>query len=518
MSEAGELNGLDDDYGLDDVDRFSETGVETHAYQEESTEDAARKQWLEQPWEQKWKEVLKLLAASQVRWDQSGDSHLTILEDYKKESLVSKNPYGATRPTVLHELAKDFECSDFHKIPVETQLKVMRFLLQHMQQRAPTEGFNQIQQEDPILEVAMLTDNHALLHYLTEKCTDSLVELLDAHGQSGMNPLHYAFRTHLADALKHVETVRREKLRPVKKNLTLSVFLKLLRKFILNAKAETVVAQDSAGNTTIHYALGYDLCRLENSFYMDKIVRPLVEKGDTIFLKRQHARQFNKAEQSPYLYYEHTEKTWKREHHVPIRTSVTKSRYYDEGKGPEDSKREPLVADTRMGDDKRRAKELAGKGETEYRDMSLVQDPKLTRKEKQNATQHGVADKMLEAHGPLRSTDKSISSPVMGKGADTVSFTKRNVSSLVPPQNTLMMTATQSRAPKSVGEASNGDKQSATKIDPQIAAANIHTYLKLHYIRTRADMEAKELLYGKVASGKFSPSSLCGNTWHGRLY
>lgn len=514
MSANEDPIGLDDeDEDLINVDGESEQG-EVHGYPEESSEEAAKKWWMDQSWEQKWREVLKQLASGKARWDESGESRIAVLEDYKRQALLDKNPQQGTRPTVLHELAKDFEVGDFQDIPEDARLKVVKFLLQHVQRRAPTEGYDL--QEDPILEVAMRCDNLKFIQYLVENCADSLPDLLDAYSMAGMNSLHYAFKIHIPEALRHGERVRKRLAK--KRNLNLKTFLVLLRQFVLRAKPETVAAQDKKDrNTPIHYALSYELCRLESEYYRDKIVRPLVTKGDMVFLKRQHGLQFNRSDESPYLYYQHSEENWRRENGPDAaaaagaqgKVGTRTQQQQDDAKRSKDSKVDSAPGGARSGEEKKAGKDLPGKGEVAHKDLSLIQDQTLLRKEKQSSAQRGTADRMLDSPQLFTASrglaDKYPSSPVIGKGADLTLPTRHNLAAAAAPQNASLQvgTSTQLKAPKSVGEGSvSGTTAPTTKLDPETAAENIRDFLKLHYIRTRADMEAKELLYGKVASGQ----------------
>lgn len=514
------LDGLDDEEDLANVDVNSEQGDEADIYQDEPTEEAARKWWMDQSWEQKWRGVVKLLASNTARWEApSGDDPRgDVLEEYKRQALVERNPHQGTRPTVLHELARDFGVGDFQDIPEDTRLKVVKYLLRHVQQRAPAGGYDM--QEDPILEVAMRCDNLKFIQYLVDNCAETLPDLLDAYSLAGMNSLHYAFKIHIPEALKHGERVRKRLTK--KKNLNLKTFLVLLRQFVQRARPETVAAQDKKeSNTPIHYALSYELCRLESEFYRDKIVRPLVTKGDLI-LKKQHGLQFNKKDESPYLYYKHSEEIWKQEHSlatapkVQVKVETKAQQQQDDAKKLRDPKEDIITGQgSKFIDEKRAAKELSGKAEVGHKELNLTQDQTLLRKEKQLSAQRGTADMAFQVepqvYGPPRRvmTDKFPSSPNLAKAPEVTLPSRFNITTSGPPQNGTQPNgpAPKLKASQAVGEGPATPAAPPTaKLDAQTAAVNIRNYLKLHYIRTRADMEAKELIYGRVASGQ---SPLC---------
>ncbi|KAI1121303.1 hypothetical protein F5Y10DRAFT_282592 [Nemania abortiva] len=255
-------------------------------------------------WEQRWGDIFRSLAINERLWNESTGSHVAVLEDFKKQALTEKSESLGTRPTVLHELAKDFNAGGFQAVPEQTRLEVMNYLIDHNTHHTEKTQTYDEQQEDPILEVAIRCDNKDFLQHIVDHCEDSLSNLLAARGPSGMNCLHYAFKSDILDAAKNSEQMRKKL--ATEKRLNRRAFLSFLQKFVQSSSDETATAQDRLGNTPIHYALAYELCRLPINWYKQKIVVPLVVKGDKIFTKHQHARQFNNVHESPYLYFKAT--------------------------------------------------------------------------------------------------------------------------------------------------------------------------------------------------------------------
>jgi hypothetical protein len=474
------MSDINDDFaGLDVNDE--DIGIEIDQGIEDGDDETAATQWrLQHSWEERWKDVFKNLAGDSASCDEADNSRLLGLEDFKWKALVEKNTNLGMRPTVLHELAKDLNAGDFQAVPEQARLRVMNHLIDH--DNSHTEQTQEYdQQEDPVLEVAIQNDNKDFLRYIVRNCEERLPKLLAARGPSGMNCLHYAVK-HISKATKHSVLVRRK--RAAEKRLDLKELLQLLQTFIEKAKAETATAQDKQNNTPIHYALDYELCRLPIDFYRQKIVRPLVFHGDATF-KQNHARQFNTADESPYIYFKNTKEAWHKSHGtaaIPVAQaqsgSTTQHRPNNtmKSRDPRDSMFSVMTGNALLGDEKPGLEE--GSRKSQMGRVHRTMENALLRKERQPMAQRGTADRAFDI-----SDMQDAQLMHSGKGTPEV-----------VPHMASQNTTSQTQAPKPAMATTSPPKTSAEE-----AADKIEDFLKIHYIRTRPDMEAKELLYGKFS-------------------
>ncbi|KAJ8119714.1 hypothetical protein ONZ43_g3397 [Nemania bipapillata] len=456
----------DDLSGLDDDD---EELVSTIHHGIEDVNQTADTQWrLENTWEQRWKDVFKTLATN------------SEVDDFKWEALIEKSATLGARPTVLHELAKDFNAGDFQRIPETRRYEVMSHLINHnVREPEPTQSYDQ---QDPVLEVAIRCDNKDFLQYIVKNCKASLEKLLAARGLSGMNCLHYAFK-YIPEAIKHSGLVKKK--RATEKNLCLREFLPLLKTFVQQASGEACTAPDKQGNTPVHYALDYELCCLRIEWYRENIVQPLVLKADSIF-KRHHARQFNAANESPYLYFTSTMEAYNKirsTNDTPVTSEQSESssrpRYDNatELRNIKDGAFSAMSSKAGFIDRRLDVRQVSKKGEV----GQVSQNPEhaLLRREKQVIARQGAADRAFDI-SKMKNPQNSLPG----------NMTARDVSQM-PPQ--IGGSTSQTQDSPSVKAATS------SKISAKGAADMIREFLRLHYIRERPDMEAKELLYGKFS-------------------
>ena len=501
----------------------------------EVKDDAAR--FGAQTWDQQWREVMGLLATGRVRWDESGNHDVPLLEDYMRKALTKRDPRDTMRPTLLHVLARQSGMDDIQgALPKDTLLKIIQYLLQH-QESPPTNNDTNEPKEEPILKLAMHFGGEDFIDQIIHCCKKlpgKLAEMVDATDFEETNCLHYIFKTQLLAAIEPLpEYGPSLSARPPSLRKTIEALVE----FVRVAKSRTIAATDKRGNTPIHYALNYRLChRLPEYVQYVQIVRKLVTAGDRVF-KKNVASQFNHEGQSPYLYFLQTREDYLKQQQAAAATRSTQSSAAATSQQKVDKQTERDIKEAKAPGSTGGGRIVDRLPEKDSKDakpsnradagLKRVQDPpeNTESKSKRLPPKPGVgeAPERLESPTareppPLPDKNKAFAPP---KGlSDKMQGGREDSSSL--GQNAIPRPLARSRTQNLVRESSavrNEGRSSTTQSDRKPdsssrsdeefaerdkAASDIREFVKVHYIRTRTDMETKELLYGKVASGKHS--------------
>ena len=507
---------LDSDEDVDELGEGEGEEITEKALADEKNEEV---RFLEQSWEEKWKGVMELLATGKARWDESDEGHADLLEDQKKEILNGRDEHDRTTPTILHKLAQKLEADNFKNVPDDILQKIILYLLQHRESTSLTSETKDLD-EEPVLKVAMMYDNNRFIDYILTLAPLKLPDLLDARDAAQLNCLHYAFKVQVHKAIPNVPRTRRTLQVVQAEKAALGNTLKMLYKFVSKAKAKTIAAIDKEGNTPVHYALDYELCSMKSKAETySQIVKHLIHRSDQV-RKKMPANEFNLKDESPYLYFLRTKKEWLGKNEKPPCgvKSMMKLPEKDTKSGVKETKaiKEPEAIHKVNNDDakmdspqppEKGAKMPGAIPPLEYQGVSQSQ-----RREKPTAS----GAKRLN---PPQSHPVSRSVPVMA-GEVSPSAAQANLApfkaSNSPPEPLARretgtpaqsgIAARQILPPRS--QISESEKQSAPSTsnaktrNPALVAEELRDFLKIHYIRTRSEMEAKELLYGKVASGK----------------
>lgn len=275
---------------------------------------------------ERWQHVIKRLIYGEVSWDIEGDtaadngrdverrtgqdSRTDMLDTRMKKSLAEVDPNDKNSPTILHILAESLDSDGFKELACETRIKIVEYLLQERRDYPQRN-----RDEEPILTKAIRKKNAEFIFFILEHCKSHLPDLLDARHNRHGNCLHYLFKTHFPDAVhlhfKGMSPKPRKNgvLAPERKlSLPLAETIEILGKFVKHAKPSSVTAQDEFGNTPVHYAMEYKICRMPvfRSRY-PKHVLALIETGDQAETR---VGQFNKDAESPYLFFERTKKKY----------------------------------------------------------------------------------------------------------------------------------------------------------------------------------------------------------------
>lgn len=551
-----------DELGYDSPPLLEDDGREYEYSSEESDDDH---ELTHMSLGERWQHVMKRLRDGKVRWDSiednaddgevedgerstGQDSKADVLDTRMKKSLAEVDPEDKNSPTLLHRLAGSFAGDGFEELATETQIKIVGYLLQERKDfphRNPD--------EDPILTKAIRKDNLDFINLVLRHCKRHLPDLLDAQHDRHGNCLHYLFKTHLPQAVDlHL---KRESLRkkgvlqlPREKNLPLRVIIPFLGEFVKHAKASSVTTPDEFGNTPIHYAMEYKICRVGIVQY-PKHVLALIKIGDQI---ESRVGQFNKDAESPYLYFERTKKKFLANLTKPKQAQTRgKSDIYGTTRGlkqlesktekPEAPSLKAAIRPREVGRD-----QDTSWRESEDKNVRHRENPKDLGLEKSEPPAEDP--KVPPSKGERRKGDNitSVKDPGLVNSHTEYGFRRSRTAELAKTATDLKSTGVSARvssdftAHVDTGASTTGasaqastsakrqpdksrasaDKHAAQKLaagedlKPQAAAEKIRRMLKLHYIRSQPDTVAKELLYGKVASGKLStgpPSELHGS-------
>lgn len=613
--------------------------LQSNASDDSNDTDEDDERWGQLSVDQKWNQVMSDLANREACWDLSDRdsySEVPVLKDYHKESLTQNDERNESYPTFLHAVAQRSN-RDFEALPEGLQQKIVKFVLEYKMTVKSNEEDSVVETTPtstsgtPILTVAMWYHNTWLIGCLAEHCSDHLSHLLQAiKPLDKTNCLHYMFKEYLLHkAIVPVGAHGSHSTDKTKANIEMldPYMMNVLKAFVKYASPESVVARDSAGNTPLHYALNYELCRLVSHEYL-KIIQDLVMKGDEILGKKNREDQFNNEDLSPYGYLMSTEESFlknipnnkgnaAKHSEKPLKTGKQKShkrktkakgssgQHVDENtkagdlqlapgqrkelhgrdkeniislmKKPGDSKIDVFVSANIDGESTRiRWSQIPEEQrdelfqicdsshifkektehnnynyvmevaiDTDYRieplpgseDNGFISSPKTTPETPErlptptelNSDRHIVKssldpprDETLDSPHPHSrslgtksdSSDENgykVSSSLGGLGekiaTDPLMNTKRRSEFArlgLPRHGNSPNEKQTTQQPPEKPEKPIKDEEEHKK-----AAERIRYWLKCHYIRTRPDSEAKELLYGKVASGKYLTCCSC---------
>lgn len=505
--------------------------------------------WNELPMEDKWEDVMGLLQnqTAPCRWDAyCGDPSITsFLEGYKKEGLKIKDDREVRSPTVLHMLARNFDKNGFAGLDERSKQRIINFLLDHRKNESDSQASLKTKSsEDPIFIVALRYDNKDFIQFLLSNCPDSVKDLLHASDEEKTNTLHHIFRVHFPKAIQDYF----RKNTPMKR-LDLKNTYKLAVSFAKIASAKTIAAQDKDGNTPLHYALDYTLCRIPTDTHQ-KLVFQMIEAADK-FLREDanKGNQFNHMEdsESPYLYFLRSKRKFLET--LPNKTSSTlpaQAPLWIRSAAQESMSRDPktkayapkdgVASRTAKADEHSRggleaSKEMRHRGASakEYVEKGKTNPFSSDEKARSGYDEQPPKDMLFEAkesgllgnrnvHDLARRPTLRTQSPDPFPGRNSESVGQSSPADVV---SAVQMPAVSSRPDVSSeqhGKARHVTSTSSlqrTESSSHIhedeakykhAAEQIRHRLKLHYIRTRSDIDAKDLLYGKIASGGFVSS------------
>ncbi|KAF2968969.1 hypothetical protein GQX73_g4638 [Xylaria multiplex] len=446
------------------------------------------------------KEIIRLLAPGpakeppQRRWDTSGESSAEPLQGFHREAFVTLQ--------TLRLLAHDFNNENFITIPEDTHIDTDR---------------------TPILILAMGLDNVEFVSFIIKNFETHLPRLIDDHDSNKMNVLHYIFKLYFQNALRFEKNAASGRGKQL--NLNLKVLSDMVIKLVRVATPESLASPDGQGNTPVHYALDYSFRPIQRRGYdWFSVVKSLVEKSDEV-LREMPWNQFNNNDQSPYLYFLDTRERYRKKI-LGNKADQKRKMEHQSAQGMAIMSQQPTSKMSKDGFKSRKQKS----NEPMKPGPTGPPKPKIPL-EKENASQEmppppipalGPAHQhMTSKFEPLRSDRAAVTT---GQGPESIR--RPSIGSLPPspalsakqdlrspisgnkPQLPLANSKSQvsgkashpptSRTQLSTQTATTGDSQQSTRRAEDI----IQNFLKLFYIGKKADLEARELLYGKTASDK----------------
>lgn len=466
-----------------------------HTDSEIAEDKDEQEEWDRLPLKERWEDVLKRLSDKEVRWndveqdDEENPSTTTRpLEPWEKESLAETDSRDKTCPTVLHMLAAKLDTEGFDTLPQQTRLEIIKYLLQHRKNDSA---------EDPVLTRAIEYHNLDFIHFILQHCADSLSGLLNATDSKGENCLHYIFKEYFQKAAKYTMRVAKliKKGKTIKdKDLDIWTTRKILERFVQHATPQCISARDNKDKTPIHYALDYKNCRINIPEYAG-IVTQLIEKGDKGLESRdKQASQFKGRGESPYLYFGRTRELFlselARNASAQSNTAAPVTKHVGKEAIPATQDMKRVIGHHIRGDMEvayRETKDFATKGKMGMR--SMYAPP-------------GYAIPCNRTSAP--SGNQGIS-PAMEKNGLGPSLPPEEISNSSQAGD-LVAGKIQTMTHKPLREKQVTQRPGEEHEACKAAAERIRRLVKLHYIRTRPEMEAKELLYGKVALGRYPVS------------
>lgn len=488
---------MDTDMDIEELDDLYLSGNfrgEGIAEEEEKKEE---KVWLSKSVDEQCRDVLNLLIKGERSWlGIAGDESIAAIEPYKITAILNRwDSRDTTTPTALHVLAKESNLSTRAEEARILKPFVKCFLNNGNLRQKDTGAENNV----PVMKTAVLFKNNVFVTCVKECWPQGYADLLHDTDKDGTNCMHLAFQKQ---------------------------YLRVLAK---SARADTIAAKDRNGNTPLHYAVDYSLCRKMRESHLE-YVKQMVVDSDATFRK---VGEFNVNEESPYLYYKHTKARWEVKYASPKVTTidqVTANLTLASSKvGAEDVKKrkDPAPNGAKTSEtDKPGLKEPLKGGEMASASGGPDEQVRTTREgnmapprlQKLSTAPKNIISRSMptaeDGFGGARRGSVSLSrnSPVLVPGTPISSAS-------LSLANALDQSQTQARAKIKNPSQAQAQVQPTTQAPTgrlsmgpdvpanptrtasgEVIADKVEEFLRLHYIRERTEWEARELIYGKASS------------------
>lgn len=491
---------LNEDYH-ESEDYYDDTDGEDSEVDDESPNSTSEEtEWRALSLEKKFREVMESLAQSR-RWsiDDNSTSGRLPMEEWKKAQLLKEHSSeDRTAPTLLHLLAKHKE--DFCKLhPVDRETMIKDALRGYQSSTRMSSG-------DPILGVAVLYNNDEFMNCLIDCLGGDIVGFVGQPDQMGQNCLHKIFRH---PSMKDLRTKReREKrLGDMKRQA-----LERGRKIMGVMPPEAIMAKDTKGNTPLHYAMSFLLSAFREDDYVE-LVKSMLEKEDITMPGTEY--RLNIDGDSPILFYERTKAKFEQreERKAALRKKLTADREAKAQTTPDIDSQVPL------------SQKHVTQRPVSVRDPSTAEHEKLIAKRNIMDKRRPDPFETRLAKGLPNFLDKSIKRPSTTEKA-TQGEAGASQSGSRPPPSSAAGPSIESRPephyhfrqPKIEGK--NGESR-YTERNEELEAyrpIGVHqpkarndsgkellNFFTRHYLRTRTDLEARSLIYGRNKSGESCP-------------
>ncbi|KAK2024170.1 hypothetical protein LX32DRAFT_706129 [Colletotrichum zoysiae] len=445
-------------------------------------------------------DVLQNLTSKRRRWELgTGPEDTPVLEEYKKEIIATRRESrDHSAPTALHILAR--LKGPFSEAPKDIQCQVVGHLLAHMDGGVRDAGTANTGKEDLFLLVALKYRNYDFIECV-EKCRgEKFSALLHLQDGEGKNYIHHLFD--LSDWKK-------------KHSFDQKGVLRLVQELVPKALPETLATADKSGNTPLHYALDFRQCHNKPPEYVEAVKKMILAGDDAMKKKR---TLFNKNQESPLIYsFNRVEEARQKktasqsknaapataqslEEEIGSKNAATRlavgprswngppvekgDRPLRTVKGPVGIPKEPIAKEPTT-------REQMTKGPV-AKAPAMKEPTKADPRTEGDRFPGGPADSAakptmsrantaaLITHLPLSQGERQIQSPTQAKAPPTAS------------KVTLSKEINAEKGP----ESANSTNQEKDALRWR-ALTQIRDFITTHYIRTRPDMEARDLVFSK---------------------
>jgi len=482
MSHAAMASDTDDNDSIDSTAGHGERNADGDAGQEAEVQDKAQAEWQAKGLEYQLKDVMNLLRSKQRVWND--DSHalgsaVTPLEQYKKITLLDERHGESMRATALHMMAITFESEDYRydEIPADIIEPVIRDMLTSIYEKPGSAVEWQVKgrMPEPIWAAIRLGKSDKFIDRIKAAGPEHFPKLLEEQDTEGKNALHHLF------ALPLVKTT-------AELNEAVQTVTKRASDLLPLVSHTAIAAQDKEGNTPVHYAANFRQCRDKDDQYVN-LFKDMVAKGDKLM---KGDKAFNKKDESPLLYGQRTRRKFE----------ARLKRKKQQSAAASTPNLEPAASSSKVPESPR-------EGSAPWKD--LKGGSRFTTKPgSANGTVHG---------NDLQLNKNKIPGGLDGPGSRRMSIADGPKDSLKRVDSFRKMPPPPLPAPQKLtddgAKASSGDLKilapdqgktanvGAAERSPNAAYDEIQEFLTLYYISCRPDMEARDLIFGKDASGMF---------------
>lgn len=473
-----------------------------------------RERWKTLNLEEKFKEVITLLTDN-WRWsgelDLTAGSHRKLLEGWMKQSLLNDwLESDRTSPTFLHLLAR--KGKEFRLLHKKDRLTMVKDALEHRTTTATSTASRphhyhqqhlaqpRNSHEEPVMNLAVFSDNNAFIDCVIDCWPDGVSDLIKETCRESRNCLHNIFMTWRPNR----PPSKQERIKA--QHIARISALEKGKKLLPWASAEAITAKDNTGNTPLHYAMWFRQCSYRDEDYV-QMVRNMLEKGD--YLMEATGGSLNQAGQSPILYYHHTAMSPKgvKEAGGPNKKEAVP--------GPRLQLQPPVTQPPTTSKEPQHHKSLNSKTQLMERPKQLLEKlpmqghfiqrpvrkpaiaPPVSNDTHHNnrATGRPREEPTLTSHGSRPPTPK----PIKATAWDSLF----SIDMPPPPISRAATTTIANAAPDDSPEQTPKRTDERQQGGPEnLSGPKLIDIFTKHYIRTRSDLEARNLIYGLNKSGE----------------
>ncbi|KAG8158398.1 hypothetical protein KVR01_011520 [Diaporthe batatas] len=405
------------------------------------------------------REVMDCFIKGGREWNEAPDDTKKPTIEQLKGWLTLTRPQERI-PTVLHSLAREPGLCD-----QASKKQILRPVICHiLEHKADSTQGPSFREPDspapkPVLILAIQYKNLAFIQCIRSCSSKGYPELVHETDKSGSNAAHLAFQHGILHALND------------------------------SILPESLVAKDDHGNTPLHYALSYkrlsDVPKKSRQMYTN-MVGWILEQTDKL---NQENSEFNKQDESPYLYYQRTKDEFVSSVRATIKTTGSLSHI----QAAEVARNEEVI---KKKQDPKKDDDLATKN-AQIQSEKLDSGALAMRRDNGSHTQKESKPTQLEFQKPSTAPRLNLGGARVPQPPSVDHATSQS------KFNAMNQTRTQPPAAKAATNPLMAPSPHFSLPDDWFPD-EVAKIVKRHYMGARSEMRARQLIYGKTKDTNMS--------------